>query len=134
MKTFLIIMLVIGGLYLIAFYVWPWVFSLYLRCLSERNLEAYFIKLYRRFKDNPRKFRDNEVCKLQTIAQISCKVWNEAKEASQQELALEKDARLLEDIRQDIVYCSQKFEFWCGARDALKQEIQRREFFNSFRN
>ena len=134
MKTFLIIVLGIGGLYLLAFYVWPWAFSLYLRSLSERNLEAYFIKLYRRYKDRPRDFNDNEVCNIHKIAQTSCEVWNEAKEAAQQELTQEKDVHLLEDIRRDIVYCSQKFEFWCGARDTLQQEIKRREYFNSFRN
>ena len=134
MKTLIIILLIIGGLYLIAFYVWPWIFSLYLRCLSERNLEAYFIKLYRRYKDKPRDFNDNEIYNIHKIAQTSCEAWNEAKEAAQQELTQEKDVHLLEDIRREIVYYTQKVVFWTEVAEALLQEIKRREYFNSFRN
>lgn len=134
MKTFFIILLVAGGIYFIAFYLWPLIFSLYLRFLSDRILEAYLIKCYRRFKENPRDFNDKYITHLLELATYSSEFWNETKSSAHDLLLQESDIQERAYLQEDILYYDQKIEFWSDALETLQQEIKRREYFNSFRN
>ena len=134
MKILFIIVLVVLGLYFILFYVWPWSFAVYLRCMSMRDTEAYFLKLYRRYLEQPRNFNDHEVCNIREVAQASCAVWREAIDAAKQDMATETDAQELDYIEREIAYCTQKVKFWSEAIDILDKEIARRQYFNTFCN
>ena len=134
MKIFVIILLSVWCLYLLVFYVWPLIFALSLRCLSERNLEAYLIKCYRKFQNSPRNVNDKSLAQLLNLAIHSYEFWNELKSSIQESLAQETNAQEKANLQNDIIYCDQKIDFWGGALETLQKEIQRREYFNSFRN
>ncbi len=134
MKIFVIILLSVWCLYLIVFYVWPLIFALSLRCLSERNLEAYLIKCYRKFQNSPRNFDEKSLAQLLTLSIHSYEFWNELKNSVHESLAQETNAQEKANLQNDIIYCDQKIDFWGAARNAIQQEIKRREYFNSFRN
>ena len=134
MKTFIIVILSFAALVFVLFYIWTWVYSLSLRCLSTRKLEAYFIKLYRRYRDNPRDFNDNYIHNLYEMAYQSWELWSKGKEAAVTALINETNVEQVEIIKADIAYCNQKVDFWNEAQNNLKKEIKRREYFNSFHN
>ena len=134
MKILFIILLVLGGLYLILFYVWPMCDRFYLMRLSERDLEAYLIKVYRYYKNHPREFRDEHVKQFIELTSYSIDFWKQVKLDVLEELMTEKDNQKLAFLQKSLAYCTQKIDFWYDAQTVLENEIERREYFNSFKN
>lgn len=138
MKTFLIIVCCLILLYGFIKHILPKILTfglnIYLSCLSDEKVEAYFVKQYQKYRENPKSFSDTYVESYVGVIQISLNYWEELLEDARQERRFQSSETATAALDEEISFYQQRFDFWNNALIKVSNDNAVRKYHASLKN
>lgn len=121
-------------LLMFVFYVWPYVYASYLLFLPIDKLEAFVQNRYNLFRQAPGAYNFKDLRCLKDLADEICQSWEDSLNCAKAELEKQNTTEEKILLQNNVTLSQSKFDYWYNILIAIESEIERREYFNSFRN
>ena len=133
MKTIGLIIAFIFLLMVFVFCVWPYLYASYLWFLPIDKLEEFVRKRYNQFQQTPDAYNCKDLRCLKDLADDICRFWEDSLNCAKADLEKPNTDEEKVLIQNNVTNSQSKFDYWCKILIGIENEIEKREYFNSFR-